>query len=346
MDLATNLGTHRSMSELIKNKSQHGSTFCILLLWLTYIMSLDSLDALIVDSQSNWSTPKSIGTVTTMDDSVNFFTRRKVFHSILSTVSLIEGTLQTRSKVWADTMDTPSLDITTIEYENRDRKGNQNAVIRDDYWYITGKLPPRLLTTQLKGDDPQWNAFGSCTTSESTGTNSCTYVSINQRRSAYTKYASSISYGAKEYQKIGTMLQSIQDSKSSYSTRQQLWYDIATLVNPYETIPPATVDSELKMVLLATALLTSPNFPGPSRELLVSRFYANEVRFAHRTLYNIATTNLQQEQQQEQESQEYEPSIIQAQQAYSFGRDSWNSYFQSISRSIVPKVGDPFVPIV
>ena len=31
--------------------------------------------------------------------------------------------------------------------------------------------------------------------------------------------------------------------------------------------------------------------------------------------------------------------------AYSFGRDSWNSYLVVINRAIVPKVGDRFVPI-
>jgi len=47
-----------------------------------------------------------------------------------------------------------------LALENRDRKNNKDALIREDYWFQTGKLPPRLLTTSLQGDDPQWNAFG------------------------------------------------------------------------------------------------------------------------------------------------------------------------------------------
>ena len=258
--------------------------------------------------------------------------RRSAFASIaISTLLVVDGPLQ--RTVWADeTLDTVPLDTTAsmMELENRNRKGNKDAVIRDDYWYVTGKLPPRLLTTQLKGDDPQWNAFGSCTTSESTGTNSCTYVSINQRRSAYNKYASSIAYGASEYQKLGTILDDIHKSQTVSSSNTPplslLWQDANDLVSPsYESIPPAIIDAELKMVLFATAMLTSPNFPGPSRELLVARFYANEVRFAHRKVHECIEDR----------------NLPQAQKVYEFGRDSWNSYFQTVSLSIVSKVGDP-----
>ena len=34
-----------------------------------------------------------------------------------------------------------------------------------------------------------------------------------------------------------------------------------------------------------------------------------------------------------------------AQEAWDFGRDSWNSYIAVVNPSIVPKVGDPFEPI-
>jgi hypothetical protein len=298
-------------------------------------------------TKSSWTTPAatshSIRAVSSTERSC--VSRRKAFVSI-ATTSLLVVDGPPLPVVWSDDtvdmvlpLDTTTTTPSMIELENRDRKGNQDAVIRDDYWYVTGKLPPRVLTTQLKGDDPQWNAFGSCTTSESTGTNSCTYVSINQRRSAYNKYASSIAYGASEYQKLGTILdaihKSLTSSSSSGNAPQQLstlWQDAADLVSqpPYETsIPSATVDAELKMVLFATAMLTSPNFPGPSRELLVARFYANEVRFAHRKLYDSIQ----------------ERNLSQAQLVYAFGRDSWNSYFQTVARSIVPKVGDPLRPI-
>ena len=58
-----------------------------------------------------------------------------------------------------------------FNFEARDRKGNKEAVIRDDYWYIFGRTPPRQLRAPLVGSDPQWNTFGSCESSESSGTN-------------------------------------------------------------------------------------------------------------------------------------------------------------------------------
>jgi hypothetical protein len=78
------------------------------------------------------------------------------------------------------------------------------------------------------------------------------------------------------------------------------------------------------------AMLTSPNFPGPSRELLVARFYANEVRHANREILYAARSR----------------DLNRAAQAWTFGRDSWNSYFQVVARQIVPKVGEPFQSIV
>ncbi len=301
------------------NVPRHG--WALLCLWV-YLCQPILVDA--ITSKSSWSM-----TLTSIS-SPSCLTQRRAFISAVATSLLwVVGSTRVRAD---DTVDAATTATTTsmIELENRDRKGNQDAVIRDDYWYVTGKLPPRLLTTQLKGDDPQWNAFGSCTTSESTGTNSCTYVSINQRRSAYNKYASSISYGASEYQKLGAILDAIQKCTTS-TDAAPLWQEAADLVAPstYESMPPATVDAELKMVLFATAMLTSPNFPGPSRELLVARFYANEVRFAHRALYECII----------------EHRLPEAQNVYGFGRDSWNSYFQTVARSIVPKVGDPLPAI-
>jgi hypothetical protein len=246
--------------------------------------------------------------------------------ALISLVSFTAASNFGSTVVWAE----DDVSVPIYSYESRDRKGNQQAVIRDDYWYVTGKLPPRLLQSPLKGDDPQWNAFGSCTTSESTGTNSCTYVSLNQRRSAYSKYASSIAYGATEYDKLGSILQSIQKSVPASQNSQQLWQNAEALLKQDEsTPPPAVIDAELKMVLFATGMLTSPNFSGPSRELLVARFYANEVRFAHREILEAVR----------------ERNIDRAIGAWEFGRDSWNSYFQSVARSIVSKVGEAFVAI-
>jgi len=228
-----------------------------------------------------------------------------------------------------------------FNFEARDRKGNKEAVIRDDYWYIFGRTPPRQLRAPLVGSDPQWNTFGSCESSESSGTNSCTYVSLNQRIPAYTKYASSIAYGAKEYQRLGAILQNIKvattstaassssDSDSSTAVAT-LWDEAASyLQKEAGASPAAAVDAELKMVLFATAMLTSPNFPGPSRELLVARFYANELRYANQACYEAIRAR----------------DATRALAAWEFGRDSWNSFYQTIDRQIVPKVGDKFVPI-
>ena len=215
-----------------------------------------------------------------------------------------------------------------FNFEGRNRNGNKDAVIREDYWYMFGKTPPRLLTTELKGDDPQWNAFGSCTQAD--GGNSCTYVSLNQRIPAYTKYGSSIAYGSQEFGKLGSILQQL---KAKQQTREatQLWDTAAGYVAlPGDRqLPPGAVDAELKLVLFATAMSTSPNLPQPGKELLVARFYANEVRHANRVLWAAIE----------------ERDIAKSIEAWKFGKDSWNSYFQVVNRSISPKVGEKFEPI-
>ena len=187
---------------------------------------------------------------------------------------------------------------------------------------MLGKTPPRRLETPLKGDDPQWNAFGTCSSSESGG-NSCTYVSLGQRTQAYGKYHFAIEDGAREFQKLGKVLRATQASDSAWQEATPFFIRLE------RTPPPAIIDAELKMILLATALTTSPNFPGPSRELLVARFYANEAHFAAQEIEAAIETH----------------DSMRALQAWEFGKDSWNSYFQVVNRSIVPKVGDKFQPI-
>ena len=46
---------------------------------------------------------------------------------------------------WADGDD--------FNFEARDRKGNKEAVIRDDYWYIVSRTPPRQLKAPLVGSE-------------------------------------------------------------------------------------------------------------------------------------------------------------------------------------------------
>jgi hypothetical protein len=227
---------------------------------------------------------------------------------------------------------TTTTTTTAFDYASRDRNGNRGAVIRDDYWFISGKVPPRILGGPLRETNaPQFNAFGSCETND--GQNSCTYVSLKQRIPAYTKYASSISYGADQYRKLGMVLAKLPSSSSSLSVGgpyAAVWSEAASYLEREDKIyPPGIIDAELKMLLFATAMLTSPNFPGPSKELLISRYYVNELHFANgETLTAL-----------------YEQDAIRAQAAYAYGRDCWNSYYQTIDRQIVPKVGEKFTPI-
>jgi hypothetical protein len=203
-------------------------------------------------------------------------------------------------------------------YELRDRNMNKDAVIREDFWYSKGVTPPRKLNSPLILDDPKWNAFGSCETTGggTSATNSCTYISLKQRQPAYSKYAFSITQGAKEFQQLKAILQA------------QDWNKAATFVfvNPNTNLPPPPVDAQLKMVLFASAMLTSPNFSGSSKELLVARFYVNEFKFAVTEVGNAIQNQ----------------DATRALAAWEFGKDSFNSYSQVINRQIVPKVGDPF----
>ena len=237
--------------------------------------------------------------VTSLQQSIN---RRQVL--IQGTGLVVFGPIHT---TWAADGD--------LHFENRDRKNNKDALIREDYWYQTGKLPPRLLTTSLRGDDPSWNAFGSCESAD--GGNPCTYVSLKQRAPAYSKYGYTIADGAREYEQLGKILRDTNPS----------WGDALALIR--KDLGAATVDAELKMILLATALLVSPNFPTPNKELLVARFYANEVHYAHDKLRESI------------EARNREQALL----AWEFGKDAWNSYFQVVNRSINSKVGDQFSPI-
>jgi hypothetical protein len=200
-----------------------------------------------------------------------------------------------------------------IGYERRDRRGNRDALIREDYWYMMGKAPPRKLQEGMfQPDDPQWNAFGTC---ESSGaTNSCTYVPLKQRIPAYSKYGFSIALGSKEFAKLGKAIDAAD------------WELARSFVEQESKFPPPVVDALLKMVLFASAVLTTPNYSGPNRELLVARYYANEVGFATKEI-GLAI-----------DAQDLE----RANGAWSYGRDSWNSYFTLVNRQITPKVGDRF----
>ncbi|KAG7361771.1 hypothetical protein IV203_036872 [Nitzschia inconspicua] len=221
------------------------------------------------------------------------------------------------------------------DYENRDRKSNRDALIREDYWFMMGKTPPRLLTGPIKQDDPQWNAFGSCSTQEGDGaaSNSCTYVSLKQRVPIYSKYGFSIALGAKEYAVLGELLRkaSRESKANDASNASSLLKEASSYVTtPPQQSPPPPVDALLKMVLFASGMLTSPNYNGPNKRLLVARYYANEAGFAVR---EVSDAIMQQD-------------TSRAIAAWEYGRDSWNSYFQIVNEAVTPKVGDKFDLIV
>lgn len=214
-------------------------------------------------------------------------------------------------------------DDSPYQYQTRDRNKNKEALIREDYWYYSGKRPPRRLNIDdFPANDPTWNAWGECTKSESTG-NSCVYVSLRQRVPAYGKYAFSIQLGADEYAKLGKILRSSSPN----------WNEAAALVDAGgvdQRMPAPAVDAELKMALFATQMLTSPNFSGVARELLVSRYYVNEYAFSLKEMAKAID----------------ERDAATALGLWEFGKDSWNSYISIINRAISPKVGDKFDAIV
>jgi hypothetical protein len=237
-------------------------------------------------------------------------TRRAVISGVASAIILPPNQLP------ANADDAAQLD--TYRYENRDRNKNKDALIREDYWCFSGRRPPRRLDINaLPADDPQWNAWGECTKSETTG-NSCVYVSLKQRIPAYGKFFFSIDNGIKEYSQLGKILRSSNPN----------WNEAAKLVDPgFDTrMPSPAVDSLLKMALFATQMLTSPNFTGPNRELLVSRYYINECAFALNGLAKSID----------------ERDVATSLSLWEFGKDSFNSYLVILNRSISPKVGDKF----
>ena len=109
-----------------------------------------------------------------------------------------------------------------------------------------------------------------------------------------------------------------------------MWGAAAAFVDPGNSTekkgPSPVLDALLKMVLMATGMLSSPNYTGPPFELLIARFYVNELAFSTREI----TAAMR------------ERNASRAYAAWEFGRDSFNSYLSVINRAIVPKVGDKF----
>ncbi len=258
---------------------------------------------------------RSIRRAMAPEDIDSTLSRRQIFGSAASAVLSIGA--------WPFLANAQEVDDSAIldKLHFRDRKSGKGTLIREDYWYMMGKTPPRKLDGPLITDNPEWNAFGSCETSQSNGggSNSCTYVSLKQRIPTYSKYGFIIALGAKEYSSLGNSLRK-GDFKSA----------VPFLLTAPQQPPPPSIDALLKMVLFASGMLTSPNYSGPSKRLLVARFYANEVGFAIEEIKDAI------------DPQDQERALA----AWEFGKDSWNSYFQIVNDSISVKVGDKFDPIV
>lgn len=212
----------------------------------------------------------------------------------------------------------PCVAAEDVQFESRNRNGNKQALIREDYWYMMGKTPPRKLA-KLVPDDPKWNVWGSCQTESG---NACTYVPLKQRIPAYSKYAFNIALGAKEYQQVGNILKQVSENESA-------WSEASTRVDLDQSPSPPAVDALLKMILFASAMLTTPNYSGPPRDLLVARFYVNEASFATKEIAKAIE----------------EKDVNRALEAWEFGKDSWNSYLNIVNPSISPKVGEP-IPLI
>jgi hypothetical protein len=240
-----------------------------------------------------------------------FLSRREAIATATASVLAVPSL-----SVLADDGDTPG-------YEFRARKSGKDGVVREDYYFMMGKTPPRLLNGPISLDDPQWNTFGTCATTEGgAATNSCTYVSLKQRIPAYSKYGFNIRLGAKEYELLGKEL-----NKAAATNSETAWATAASYLTTLPASPPPPpVDALLKMVLFASSMLSSPNYSGISRELLVARFYVNEVSFATKEMAAAIDAR----------------DSKRALAAWDFGKDSWNSYYQIVNGKISPKVGDAF----
>lgn len=248
--------------------------------------------------------------------------RREVFGSTANAVAVIATWPSAANALSSEESSSSPPPSPLDELHDRDRKSNKAAVIREDYWFMMGKTPPRVLNGPILADDPEFNAFGSCETTQDNGgtaSNSCTYVSLKQRIPTYSKYGFSIALGAKEYSMLGKSLR-----KCDWKGAEP--YLISA--EPQQP-PPPPVDALLKMVLFASGMLTSPNYSGPSKRLLVARFYANEVGFAVGEMKDAIDARDQ----------------TRATVAWEFGRDSWNSYYRIVNDSVSVKVGDKFDPI-
>ena len=126
---------------------------------------------------------------------------------------------------------------------------NEKALIPGDYYYIFGQVPPRRLSDVdivANIEQPKWNVFGSCIE------DSCVYVPIAQRYSAYTKYEPRLTRGLDAFRRLPALIQA-----GDWSQLQRATYHGGDPDGPLAPAP--AVDALLKAGLLASLLLVSPN---------------------------------------------------------------------------------------
>ena len=202
--------------------------------------------------------------------------------------------------------------------EERDRGMNEKALLQSDFYFTTGRRPPRKLDlAALPTDDPKWNAWGEC--AKSGATNACTYVPLKQRYDAYSKYASTVRAGAEDFRQIGGLLR-----KGKLET-------VALLLDAGAKgqAPAPTRAAGRSALLLADALLVSAASGSLGREILVARFYVNELFFSTEEVVRALEAE----------------DVPRALDAWALGVDSYNSYFTVVNPRIVPKVGEQFAPV-
>ena len=271
-----------------------------------------------------------VGTITASSATMRLSSRRQLVTSVGTTLLLWPSSVRVAYATTTSDGDASRLIVSVDEYRNRDRKNNKSALVREDYWFLMGKTPPRALESSLaQSDNPEFNAFGACATSDNGTTNSCTYVSLQQRIPTYSKYAFTIGLGSKEYALLGQALRDHNGTEAQHYVQPQ---------------SPA-LDALLKMLLLASGLLTSPTYTGLSKRLLVGRYYTNEVGFA---IHEIQAALLLLEDDNNDDGDDdnnHKYDYPRALAAWEYGKDAWNSYYQIVNDSISAKVGDKFMLI-
>ena len=206
--------------------------------------------------------------------------------------------------------------------ENRDRGLNEKALISTDFYFVTGRRPPRVLDVQnLPRDDPKWNAWGECA-SGSDGSNACTYIPLKQRYDAYSRHGSTVMAAAEDLADLAELGRAL---------KQRDLAAAALLLDNGEKVkaPSALRSASRKALLLADGLLISANSGGLGREILVARYYVNEFHYATERIMLA--------------SDDVDWGAVS--DLWRLGADSYNSFFVCVNKAVVPKVGEKFVAV-